>query len=319
MKKLLLALLIVAMGWLSLQRHYAAVGHWIYQSSQQAEAWFYGFELQQVAIDEMEFTLYQHSNPGKPVILMLHGFSADKVVWLRFARHLTEHYQILIPDLAGHGDSPYQSDWDYSIAAQSDRLQQLLAALDIPAVHLIGNSMGGFISADFAIRYPQQSLSVTLVDPAGVRSPEPSAMQKMLATGRNPFIIQSREQFDQFYAMTMAQPPLVPDIVLEAVYLSYQSRQARLQKIFDDFHQSQTLEPQLHKLKAPAMLWWGSEDQLLHVSATELWQAGIEQLEVHVFEGIGHMPMLEIPSETASLYQEFLHRINTPTPAQPSG
>lgn len=319
MKKILLFVLILATGWFALERNYAAVGQWIYRNSQATEAWLYGFELKRMDIGEMELTLYQHTNPGKPVLVMLHGFSADKVVWLRFARHLTEQYQIIIPDLAGHGASPYQNEWDYSVPAQSRRVQLLLDAMHIQSAHLIGNSMGGFISADFAIRYPERTLSVTLVDPAGVFSPEPSLMQQMLASGRNPFIIQNRQQFDEFYAMTMAQPPLVPDIVLEAVSQSYQARQAQLQKMFNDVHNGNSLEQQLHKLKAPAMLWWGDQDKLLHVSATQVWQAGIDQLEVHVFEGIGHMPMLEIPSETAELYQQFLHRIHTPTHAQPEG
>lgn len=317
MKKILLFVLILSAGWFGVQRNYAAVGLWIYQNSQAAEAWLYGFELRRVDIGEMELTLYQHTNPGKPVLVMLHGFSADKVMWLRFARHLTEQYHILIPDLAGHGDSPYQSGWDYSVPAQSARVQLLLDAMQIHSAHLIGNSMGGFISADFAIRYPERSLSVTLVNPAGVYSPEPSLMQQMLAAGRNPFIIQSREQFDEFYAMTMEQPPLVPDIVLEAVSQSYQLRQARLQKMFNDVHRGDSLEQQLHALKAPAMLWWGDQDKLLHVSATQVWQAGIGQLEVHVFKGIGHMPMVEIPSDSAQLYQQFLNRISTPTQTRP--
>lgn len=306
MKKLLIFILLLAAGWFGLQRHYVAIGHWIYQNGQATEAWLYGFEPKQVDIGEMKLSLYQHQNPGKPVLVMLHGFSADKMVWLRFARHLTDQYQILIPDLAGHGDSPYQADWDYSVAAQSQRVKQLLDALQLPSVHLIGNSMGGFISADFAIRYPDRTLSVALVNPAGVQSPEPSRMQQMLASGRNPFLIQNRQQFDQFYAMTMAQPPLVPDIVLAAVAEHYQARHSQLQKMFADFHDGPGIEAKLPQLKAPALLWWGDQDQLLHVSATSVWQQGIPQLKVHIFNDIGHMPMLENPTEAARLYQQFL-------------
>lgn len=306
MKILLLSLLLLAASWFGIQSHYNAVGHWIYQNGQAAEAWLYGFEKKQVDIGDMSLSLYQHSNPGKPVVVMLHGFSADKMVWLRFARHLTEQYQILIPDLAGHGDSPYQAEWDYSIPAQSKRVQQLLNALQVPSAHLIGNSMGGFISADFAIRYPQSTLSVALVDPAGVPSPKPSRMQQLLASGRNPFLIENRQQFDEFYAMTMAQPPLIPDIVLSSVAKHYQARRQQLEKIFNDFYASPSLEPELHKLSAPALLWWGDQDQLLHVSATSVWQQGIPQLKVHIFNDIGHMPMLESPTEAARLYQQFL-------------
>jgi pimeloyl-ACP methyl ester carboxylesterase len=306
MKKVLISLVLIAASWFAVHRYYIELGHWLYQNGQAAEAWWYGFERQQVDIGEMTLSLYQHSNPGKPVIVMLHGFSADKMVWLRFARHLTAQYQILIPDLAGHGDSPYQAGWDYSVPAQSRRVQQLLDAMQLQSVHLIGNSMGGFISADFAIRYPERTLSVALVNPAGVASPQPSRMQQLLASGRNPFLIDNRAQFDEFYAMTMAKPPLLPDIVLAALAENYQARQSQLENMFTDFIASPGLEPNLAALKAPALLWWGDQDQLLHVSAAEVWQQGIPQLQVHIFNGIGHMPMLEIPKQTARLYQQFL-------------
>lgn len=306
MKIVLLTLALLAASWFGIQRYYLEIGHWLYHKGEAAEAWLYGFEQQQVDIGEMTMSLYQHSNPGKPVIVMLHGFSADKMVWLRFARHLTEQYQILIPDLAGHGDSPYQPEWDYSVPAQTVRVKKLLDALQLPAVHLIGNSMGGAISADFAIRYPERTLSVALVNPAGVTSPEPSLAQQLLAAGRNPFLIENRVQFDQFYAMTMAKPPLLPDIVLAAIADTYQARNKQLQKMFSDFISSPSLEAELATLKAPALLWWGDQDQLLHVSAAERWQQGIPQLQVHIFNGIGRMPMLENPAETASLYQQFL-------------
>ena len=37
-------------------------------------------------------------------VVLLHGYSADRQVWPRFARHLLDRYQVVIPDLAGHGD-----------------------------------------------------------------------------------------------------------------------------------------------------------------------------------------------------------------------
>lgn len=101
MKIVLISLTLLASSWFGIQRYYGELGHWLYEKGEATEAWLYGFERTQVDIGEMALSLYVHSNPSKPVIVKLHGFSADKMVWLRFARHLTEQYQILIPDLAG--------------------------------------------------------------------------------------------------------------------------------------------------------------------------------------------------------------------------
>ncbi|WP_430461296.1 alpha/beta fold hydrolase [Thalassolituus sp. LLYu03] len=311
MKKVLLLTLplLLAFSYGALRANYGSVGKWMYNNAMATEASLYGFTTEAVNIGDMTLSLYHHKNPGKPVIVMLHGYSADKNVWPRFARHLTDDYEIIIPDMAGHGDSPYQADWSYRMPAQADRLQRLLSAMDVKAAHVIGNSMGGFLTATFAINYPDMTLSATMVDPAGVMSPEPSDMFRMLAEGKNPFIIGNRKEFDDFYAMTMQHPPVVPDIVLEAVYEKYKSRRSELQKIFDDFHASDYVEDRLGELKAPAMLWWGDHDRLLHVSAVDRWKAGIPQLEVHVFKGYGHMPMMEMPGDTADLYHQFLSQL----------
>jgi abhydrolase domain-containing protein 6 len=311
MKKisLLILPLVLALVIGMLNGAYGRVGHWLYANVTDLEASAYGFEQSAVDIGDMELALYSNSNPGKPVIVMLHGYSADKDVWPRFAKHFVDDYRVIIPDMAGHGDTGFDASWDYSMPAQAKRLAALLDKLDIAQAHVIGNSMGGFLTATFAIAYPERTLSATMVDPAGVMSPEPSDMFKMLNQGHNPFLIHNRAEFDSFYAMTMAQPPFLPGMVLEAMSDKYIERRSELEKIFADFHSSDYLEEKLADLKAPAMLWWGDKDRLLHVSSVSVWEAGVPQLKTHIFNGIGHMPMVEVASEAADLYRDFLQQV----------
>lgn len=301
---LLLAALLAAMLWA--YRSYPAIGHILYSASMAVESKVYGFEKRRVDIGQLDISLYQGGDSRAPAILMLHGYSADKNVWLRFGRHFVDNYQVIIPDMGGHGETAFVAGGDYSIQAQSQRLEALLDTLAIERVHIIGNSMGGFISADFSLRYPERVITTGLVDPAGVNSPQPSEMQKLLAEGVNPFLVSSREQFHKFYAMTMAAPPWMPRPVLDAMAQDYQQRREQLAEIFRDFHATPLLEPRLAELQSPALLLWGSEDQLIHVSSVETWRQAIDQLEVTVWDGIGHMPMLEIPAESAARYQQFL-------------
>lgn len=289
---------------------YATVGHWLYATVTDLEATLYGFEQDQIDIGEMTLALYKTpAKKDKPTLVMLHGYSANKDVWARFARHFVDDYQVIIPDMAGHGDSPYQPEWDYSMPAQAKRLATLLDKLNVQQAHIIGNSMGGFLTATFAIHYPQRVLSVAMVDPAGVIPPEASDMMKMLARGDNPFLVKNRAEFDDFYAMTMARPPFLPDIVLEGIGSSYIARHDQLEKIFSDFHSSDYLDEKLGQITAPALLWWGDQDRLLHVSSVSVWQAGITHLQAEVWPGLGHMPMVEEASEAAAKYQAFLSSI----------
>ncbi|MCX7081012.1 MAG: alpha/beta fold hydrolase [Pseudomonas sp.] len=283
------------------------IGHWLYDLSMALEARLYQVRKVPVAVAEMTLMTYQGGPPKAPAtLLMLHGYSADKTIWLRFARHFVGDYRVIIPDLAGHGETGFRPRGSYDIPSQAQRLIQLLDACAVEKAHVIGNSMGGYIAAWLAATYPERVASVALIDPAGVASPLPSDMERLLAQGNNPFLIHSRADFDQFYAMTMASPPWVPGAVLAAVAERYERRRNELAEIFDDFHGSEPLESRLADIQAPALLLWGRKDRLIHVSSAQVWAQGIAQLRVELWDDIGHMPMVERPALTARLYREFL-------------
>lgn len=286
-------------------------GQWVYDNSLALEARVYGFSEQLIPIEGMTLSVYrnnQHLGADKPSVLMLHGYSADKSVWLRFARHLSSDFNIIIPDMAGHGDTGFDQSWSFSGPAQAARLVSLLDRLQIQRVHVIGNSMGGFIAAHFAQAYPDRALTMTLVDPAGVTSPEKSMMENMLAEGKNPFQVDSLQDFRSFYAMTMAKPPFVPDFVIQGVAERYIQRKKQLGAIFDDFHGMDPLDGLLSTINTPALIMWGQQDQLIHVSSVDVWHKGLPVSEVKVWSDIGHMPMVEIPEESAAVYREFLEK-----------
>ena len=301
----LLSLLAISTLWIGTT--YPKIGHITFENATDLEARLFGFEQKEVNIGELSLSYYESERSAdKPTVLLLHGYSADKDVWPRFARHLADDYHIIIPDFAGHGDSGFNKNWDYSAPKQAERLLALIDKLDLQQVHLAGNSMGGFIAAYFAKDYPQRTLSALLIDPAGVHSSEPSDMGKMLAQGRNPFEIHNSEEFAEFYAMTMANPPWLPGFVLDAIDEGYQQRLSELQQIFADFHGKDMLDAQLHEIQVPVLLLWGQEDRLIHVSSVDVWKAGIPNIQVEVWSGIGHMPMVEDAEKTATVYQTFL-------------
>ena len=57
----------------------------------------------------------------------------------------------------------------------------------------------------------------------------------------------------------------------------------------------------------PTLIIWGDEDKLLHISMASIWRK-IPGSRVFVFKGIGHMPHLERPTESAELYTKFLNK-----------
>ena len=305
---ILLVLLLAGSAWIAAS--YPRIGALTYRLVADAESRIYGLREEFVDLGEQRMAIYQGGPvDAKGVIVLLHGYSADKDVWPRFARHLLDDYRVIIPDLAGHGATGFDPGWDYSAPAQARRVATLLDRLGIEQAHLAGNSMGGFIAAHFALAYPQRTRSVLLIDPAGVESPQPSDMGRMLAAGRNPFEVSSRKDFDEFYAMTMASPPWLPGFVLAAMAQKYQDRRGELAQIFRGFYQRDLLDAQLGRIPAPALLLWGREDRLIHVSSAPVWAAGLPNVQLQIEDGIGHMPMVERPAQTAERYRRFLQQL----------
>lgn len=286
-------------------------GQWVYDNAMSMEARIYGLSEQAIPIGDMSLSVYRNTHnlgADKPSILMLHGYSAEKTVWLRFARHFESDFNLIIPDMAGHGKTGFNAEWEYTGPAQAARLVALLDRLQIQKVHVIGNSMGGFIAAHFARLYPDRILTATLVDPAGVSSPELSVMGSMLAQGKNPFQVNSYTEFEKFYGMTMAKPPFVPDFVKAGVADRYQNRKEELSVIFEDFHGKDPLDEYLSNIHTPTLIMWGGQDELIHVSSAQVWHEGLPNSELQIWPEIGHMPMVEISQESAEVYRTFLDK-----------
>lgn len=263
-----------------------------------------------VDIDGLPMAVYEGGPDGAPALVLLHGFSADRGIWVRFAMHFVRDFHVVIPDLAGHGDTPFDAAADHSAFAQADRVARLLDALGIERAHVLGNSMGGCIAACFAIAHADRTLSLGLCDAAGVHSPQASALDRAINEGRgNPFLLEDPAQFDAFYAMTMARPPFVPGFVKRAMARSYVSRRDQLEQIFADIHPGSPLDDRLGEIAAPTVVIWGAKDQLIDVSAVPVWAAGIADARTHVYDDLGHMPMLEAPKRTARDYRAFLARV----------
>ena len=285
---------------------YPQFGHVLFRLSNAIEARLAGLENATYDLEGITHHCLQSPKSDKPVMLMIHGFSADKSVWIRLARHFRDDYRVVIPDLAGHGETGFEPDWDYGIAEQTKRMVALIQQLSDQPVHLLGNSMGGFISAFLAAHYPQFVASVTLINTAGLKSPKPSPMNLMVAQGQNPFLMDSSDQFTRFFQMTMARPPFVPGIVKRAVALQYVQRKSQLAQMFSDFNRIEDmLTDKLHLIQRPTLVLWGEQDQLIDVSVAPIWQQGTNG-QLVIWPDLGHMPMVEAPKRTYLTIRDFL-------------
>ena len=265
---------------------------------------------ERLTVGDLSIHYYQGGPSDGETILMVHGFGASKVNWLRLARHFTQDYRVIALDLPGFGDSskPYAS---YDVGTQVERLATFTQALQIKKLHLIGSSMGGHISALYAARYPEQILSLALLANAGIDSPQKSELIERLERGEaNPLIVKTAQQFEQLLALIFVEVPSMPERLRQALAQRSIANSAHNERVFAQLVSRYIpLEPVLPKIQAPTLLLWGAQDRVLHVSSIEVMQPLLQRPSVVIMQDCGHAPMLERPEETAEHYQAFLDNV----------
>ena len=112
------------------------------------------------------------AGPGVPTLLLLHGLPFDRDEWSDLPEELGGHFRILNIDLPGFGRSTPADLDDYSIRAQAGRVEQVLAELDIPSVHVVGQGLGGGVALELYHLAQQRVSSLTLISASGVQELE---------------------------------------------------------------------------------------------------------------------------------------------------
>jgi pimeloyl-ACP methyl ester carboxylesterase len=252
---------------------------------------------------------FLYGGRGEPLVLV-HGFGGDKDNFSRIARFLSPHLRLIVPDLAGFGASARDAGGDYRVSTQVERLRAFVRALGLGSVHLGGNSMGGFIVAEYAARYPDEVASLWLLDPAGTAVALDTPMVREYArTGEIPLLVREPAAYSDLLTAVLERPVFIPRSLRRALAAraaadfplhAHIFRQVRLE--------SPLLEPLLPSISAATLIVWGAADRVLNPAAAALLQRAIAGSEAETMAGVGHLPMVERPRACARRYLEFRAR-----------
>ncbi len=126
------------------------------------------FEICSVPVAETTLHLRLRPNPGRPPLLLLHGYPETHALWHKVAPRLAERFALVIPDLRGYGDSGKPAS-EPDCANQSKRamardMAELMSALGYPRFHLAGHDRGARVAHRFCLDHPERVLSACLMD-----------------------------------------------------------------------------------------------------------------------------------------------------------
>jgi pimeloyl-ACP methyl ester carboxylesterase len=209
-----------------------------------------------------------------PVALFVHGVLVNSYLWRHQLAALSDTRRCLAVELLGHGRTEAAPDQDLSSAAQAVMLAELLEALAIESVDLVGNDGGGAVAQLFAVAHPDRVRSLVLTNCDAHDNWPPQAFQgfvDLCAAGGLPDTLAAMAKDKAIYRSAGALGPCYedPDAVSDATidaylqpYLTNPERLRELTRFVAAFDNTQTtaIEGQLRALETPTLVVWGDDD-----------------------------------------------------------
>jgi len=249
--------------------------------------------------------------------LLLHGYAASSFTWRHWTEALAKRGRVLLVDMKGFGEAPKPDDDRYGPLDFGDLLVQLIEALDLEQVTLIGHSLGGGVALLAAItlleRPPKRLSRLVLVASVAYRQPLPPfvtlARWPLLSTvalrmvGARRVIRAALRQIvyrsdavteDQVNAY--AEPLTKPDGVRAALAAG----RVIVPPSVDE------LPAQIARLDLPALLIWGDTDRVVPLWVGQRLARDLPNARLEVIPECGHVPPEEHPGRSLQLVEAFL-------------
>jgi pimeloyl-ACP methyl ester carboxylesterase len=220
---------------------------------------------------------------GAP-LLYLHGASGTPM-WLPFLDALSEKFDVIAPDHPTFGLSD-EPDWLDDIHDMAYFYLDFMAALGLDGAHVVGQSLGGWIALEMAVRSTQRFRSLTLVGSAGIRiKGKPAADIFMMDPDElTRALLVDEAIIDRMINTELTEEQLDIQIrnKVSTARLGWQPR------LFDP-----SLRKWMHRIDVPTHIVWGDTDRIIPPDYAKEFQGLIGGSSVTMIENSGHLPHVE--------------------------
>lgn len=243
------------------------------------------------------------------VLVLIHGSNASLHTWEPWVQILGKDYRIISLDLPGHGLTGRNPAGVYDNATYVNVVDRLLTKLKVDSAVIGGNSMGGGVSWLFALTHPEKVDALLLVDASG----QPRAKSGKLPLGfklmRTPVIkeaarvIAPRSIFESSVKTSMSVHAKINDQLIDRYWELNRypgNREATMQRFTNTKNMTPATKEQLSAIKAPVLIQWGAEDNLIPVTSAKWFAEAMPQAQLIIYPNVGHIPMEEIPEKSAN-------------------
>jgi pimeloyl-ACP methyl ester carboxylesterase len=258
-------------------------------------------------------------------VVLVHGLGGSWQNWLENVRAIGLDHRVIAPDMPGFGYSEEPAG-EVSIPGYARTIATLCEQLGIARAAVIGNSLGGFISAEVAIQFPELVERLCLVSAAGYSINETPRSQVVL-WGRINTAVATRtaartEAFVRrpvlrhlTFSTLVRHPTRVPQDMLYEL-ARHSGRPGFMPALYA--HMKYDFRDRVGDIACPALVVWGRDDMVVTARDADEYERALPSARKVVYEDTGHLPMVERPREFNELVREFLAGSSEPETAVPS-
>lgn len=258
---------------------------------------------------------YQDLGPAdsdKAPLLLIHGLMSSLHCWEGWVPHLSADRRVValdVPPFAITGPYPKGRLDETTYMAL---LLEFADKVGLESFIPVGNSLGGFLAWRLAVEVPDRVQAVGLLDPAGGTAKMPLAIQAF----KVPLVGQAYQSLTPKAAILAAQlsmfgdPKRIDVSALDRIH-DLIMREGTRTAVQDNLRLLESPDPSmLSAIECPVFLQWGEDDSLLTMRENMIgFTSRVRDLRVRTYPGVGHMPMEEIPAQSLSDFDWFLHNL----------
>jgi pimeloyl-ACP methyl ester carboxylesterase len=256
-----------------------------------------------------------------PVFVLVHGSNSSLHTWEPWVAALKDEYRIITIDMPGHGlTGPHPKD-DYSDTAFTDVIDQVIRAKNISAFAIGGNSMGGWISWNYAVRFPEKMTGLLIMDASGApdwqktKRDLPIGFRLAMTPGLKDIAtkLTPRIMIEKSIRQTVSVQENITPALIDRYWelLRYPGNRRATTLRFSQRGDDPDFA-KLSSLTVPVLIMWGREDKLIPVSAAAQFEAILPNDRTIIYDRVGHIPMEEIPARSAADVRDWLGTLTAP-------
>ena len=243
---------------------------------------------------------YVEAGSGAPVIL-IHGLADNVAIWDPVIPALAARFRVIALDQIGFGrsDKPLLN---YRVSTLVDFLDVFLTELKIERASLVGNSLGGWVAAAYALAHPERVERLVLSDAAGYVALTKTMDSRALRALR----VASRDDIRYLGPLAFHDKRFYQDVDTAFKERVTAGDSYTVAQVLDSMIRGDdALDNKLQTLKQPTLVLWGREDKLIPLSFGEQFHREIVDSRLRIIDNCGHMPQLECPNEFSAAVLKF--------------